>query len=590
MAKEKNWQPEKALGGALASGGARLGKWWLGGMPLGDGKSPPPAAKAIMQKVLDGKLSVAAAKEQLKEFGGLSSTPPAQAPSSPAGGKPTAAGAAAFYGKNTPQVHDGSPQDNAARLGGAGLAAPTLAGAQKTKPAAATSAAGVESVKQVQQILRNHGYNITVDGIEGPQTESALSNYHSSSGNAKAWNTAVEGGKGSPAVKPSASTDYTPPAGRVAQAAGGGKPPASTKTTAPAGQTLEQLIAGATGNQLNPSDYTVNPGKFGAAEAAAQYNPQISAGQLGIKQATAQDKVNMADLGKWFGDAASLTASGAKQSAADYKSAEVDQNAAGKGILAAFGGNAGAGGQSIANTGNIASGALAQEAANTGSFDQMMKGMVGTLGASTKHTQQTADTTNIATMRQALTSLIAAKANALFTDTNTGKQQNLQTILGINNANSSQKAAAVNQAIAEAELPGNLALQGLKQDNYKSEIGSRDQASQNASTALYLKRIMDSASLKHTGAEINALHARTTGSGKSLYSNATLTDILGVRSYLAGAIKAGNYKTPQEVAQAVKTYSPWDTTNPSVFTKVILPSLAQAGVSGVTPGMFATSG
>lgn len=438
--------------------------------------------------------------------------------------------------------------------GGAALTALTK-GDLKTDSATGQQTTRVQRVKQIQQILVNHGYRIKVDGIAGPDTNSALADFHGSKPNSKAWNGghsdtgaalpvdanksgtfAVRDGKGNETVVSPTNTDPT----------GGG----NTGIT-PA--QLRKLMGGAGG--IDAGKYAVNPDKYAAAQVDEQFGPQIAAANKTIGDATGQAKINLADLTKWFGDASSIASTGAKQAKHDDQAAINDHAQAAQSILSAFGGNAGAGGQSIDNTAQNGNNLLSATMANHSDFNDMLKGLIGDQGATALTQQNHTDQKNIGDMKSALTALIASKAAALTADTAGARQQNLQNLINITQSNNQSRAAKLNEIITMAELPSTLAGAQLKAQNTQSLINSRG----------------------------------TKGAPKNFFVNANANDINNAKAAVIGAVKGKNLTAKQAIAAAIAA-QPWKINTPGVAGRVVLPALTLAGYSGITPQMLGLNG
>lgn len=430
-------------------------------------------------------------------------------------------------------------------------------GDQKVDPNTGETTPRVERVKHIQTVLRNHGYDVKVDGIAGPKTNSALADFHGSHPNSTKWSRA-NGSSAAPVADLATrqkQSDGPTNAKANANAAASGSSSSAGGTDPNAG--MAKLLSSITGKSggINPAKWEINPAKVGAAQAGSEYDPQISQANQNISDAGKQAKINLADLSKWFGDAGSIAKTSATQSKQDFATAQKDNTAASQAILSAFGGDAGAGGASLANTAQNGANTLAAEGANTSSFNDMLKGLISSQGADAQTQQNSKDQASIADMKNALTSLVAAKAKALTTDTASARQQNLTNLLGITQANTQSEAAKLNQLATLAMLPSQIQGAGLKGLSTQSLIDERTAATQKASTP------------------------------KSFFVNATAGDILAAKQAIQQAVKGKNY-TPQQAATLAKNLIPWKANTPGVASRVILPGLTLAGVSGVTPAML----
>lgn len=587
----------------VGNGLEKAGKWWLSGMPLGGSSKMTPQVKAIMGQVLAGKLSKGAAQAQINDLpasqgGSIQPTTSATTKATtrqiatPTGqDAATAAAAKAYYAKNTPKATN----DPLATQAGDAMA---KAGLTQHTPITTS-----EQVKQVQTILRNHGYDVTVDGIEGPQTRSAIADMQSGKGNAGSWNKTVSPsiGSTSPTTSTSAAPTTTPvQTGAPGAVTGAGKPAATSAATTTTGsggstaapQTLAQTLADMFGPAPTPIDvksFLVNALTAGKDQAGAEYNPQISAAQQALTDAAAQGKVNMADLTKWFGDASGLQASGTKEANQIAAQGISEQGAANKGILAAFGGNAGVGGAQIAGQASADSNDLINQQQTDGQADTMMSGIIGALGASTKAGQLNTDNTNIADIKSQLQSLIAAKALGVNTDTTAAQQQNLGDIVNVDNTNNANNAAYQNEVETGLLLPGALTGQGLK-----NNLTTADIVNKGASTA---KDKADTTATV-TNEQLKSYLAGLTGDKDSASIKAMLlknhidagTYNAKAINYISGLIKASGTTDPAKAVQLAKIYGAGlgVSADPSEYeySSILSPALTAAGVSGYTPSMF----
>lgn len=412
----------------------------------------------------------------------------------------------------------------------------------------------VQRVKQIQQLLRNHGYQVKVDGIAGNQTNSALKDFHSSQPNSKAWN-AGHGMGTSSVVDPNKVGSYSPggstnPADTVNPS---NNPPSNNSGITPADLKAMKDPKGL----INAAKYLVDPAAYGQSVGNSQFGSQITAAQQAIKDAQASADMSQTNLGKWFGDASSLAASGAKAVQATDKAAIANQGKAGSALLAAFGGNAGAGGAGIAETAQNGVNSLSDLMASHGAFDNMLGGLISAQGATAKSQQAASDTKSMNDIKATLSGLIAQKAAAIQAATSQGRQQNLQNIISVNGANNATRAAALNQYITQAELPGNIAMSKLKTAKTIADI--------NKSNAL----------------------AGKDGTPRSFFVNATANDVNSAKAGVIAAIKAlPKGFTSQQAIRAAIAAQPWKIGTPGVASRVVIPALTLAGVPGVTAQML----
>jgi hypothetical protein len=474
------------------------------------------------------------------------------------------------------------------------------------KQATADANKGKTQTEHIQQILRNHGYDIAVDGVPGPQTESALKDFHSSNGDSQKWNranvhtqplksgtTSVPTGKSDTTATTTAKTTYKPVASRNTSGAGSsgsgsGSGGGGSTSSSDIMQTILKAMNDKTG-MLDPKAYETNPQKYGQATANATYNPQINAAKLAISQAVKQGKINIADLTKWFGAAENIAKTGAAAAHTQMQADQKGNTAAATAILNSFGGNAGAGGTSLANTAQNDSTQLASQAESTDAFNNMLKGLISTQAASAKTTQQNMDNASIADIRNTLSSLIGAKANELTKDTADAKNQNLSNLVSITNANNSLSANNLNRAITLAELPGTLDASNLGNAYKQSEIDKNNALINQTLQNMHNRGLIDQATYDHLTAETHKLTTTkaTTKLPKGAFANAMPADIINARNYLTTQLKNANPSSKQQIINLATAYSPWSVSTPGVFQKVIMPALIQGGYNqGINPASF----
>lgn len=464
-------------------------------------------------------------------------------------------------------------------------------------------------VRAVQQVLVKNGYHITVDGIEGPETRSAIQAMQDGIGAAK-WNTTgASGGTGAQGTG-STSGASTGTGGSVGtstttKAAPDSSAGVGTGTTTNGGLTLSQLMSamGKNPNAIDASKFLVNAKTVGAAQAGEEYNPQITAANQAIADATTQNKTNMADLTKWFGDASGLAASGAKTANQVAQQGVAEQNTANQGVLQSFGGNAGVGGQNMANGAVDNSNDLIQQQQTNAEFNNMMQGVVGSMGASAKASQLNSDNTNISDMKSQLASLIAAKALGVTNDQNTMNQQNLSTLVNVGNANNAGQAANMNALDTALMLPGALTQQTLKNlgiavntahvkavtssipiENAlkKADIAHTNELTSTGWTNTQLRAVMDKIDAAKSNAEIKQILLKSHIDQGTYNAKAV--------NYISGLVKAANPSSPQAAAALVKTYARGmgvgAVPTPYEYASIIAPALQASGITGFTPAMF----
>ncbi len=145
-------------------------------------------------------------------------------------------------------------------------------------------------ISDMQQFLKNRGYNVTVDGVRGPQTSAAVAAFHNHI-SAQAFNARYGGAKA---------------AGKT----GGNSPNQALPVQTPAQHA--RVVAGAKAAQSPAAANTTNntqgynPLQLAQSEANAQYDPSITDLQNQISGATAQNTANQSSLQNWYAQMQSL--------------------------------------------------------------------------------------------------------------------------------------------------------------------------------------------------------------------------------------------------------------------------------------------
>lgn len=381
---------------------------------------------------------------------------------------------------------------------------------------------------------------------------------------------------------------------------------------------------------ISLKDFVTDPAKLAQAQANQTYNPQISQANRSIADATRQGAINIADLQKWYGNAGSIAAAGAQQSHTMGQQDQANQGTVAQGILSAFGGSAGQGGDSLANTALIDSKQLAGQGQASDAFNSMLQGLISTQGAADTNSQRNRDQTSIGSMKDALTALIAQKASALTTNTAANTQQNLTNTLGIkaqnntdayntanfnagnayqrftaNNtadtnrtnenvaitgANNAMNSAGLNTGITMATLPSALDAASLANDATTANIDYKTASAAAVLQQAYAKGQLSKVQYDKTLSEISLNKYKLAHP-----AGAKATDILGTRTYLGQGLAAllKGSTDPNKVAQIIRQLSPGITgsqTPRSFYQSVIVPTLVAGGYTGTTPAMFGLTG
>lgn len=147
-------------------------------------------------------------------------------------------------------------------------------------------------ISDMQQFLKNRGYNVNVDGVRGPQTNAAVAAFHNHI-SAQAFNARYGGSKNTPSVA------------KFANKTGGG-----TGATDGAHPNIPTSQGKAPVSASNSAGNTqgFNPLQLAQSEANAQYDPSIADLQNQISGATAQNTANQSTLQNWYAQMQNLLA------------------------------------------------------------------------------------------------------------------------------------------------------------------------------------------------------------------------------------------------------------------------------------------
>lgn len=225
------------------------------------------------------------------------------------------------------------------------------------------AASGNHSVRAMQAFLRKQGYDIAADGVLGPETKSALQDWHKGRGqrNPAQWNNSRQRAS-ILSREPHPRTSAGPFDKSPAPTASRGAP--APKHKDPAGMSglgslsgnpdVGALIPGSAANfgqEMNPKD--------AEALAGLEFDPQIH--ELAVEQAkqprqAAQDQ---ADIKNWYGQVLGSEKTAAGRDSAINQAAQASVGDATSGILASLGGAANAGSGLVGAAGADARGTLA---------------------------------------------------------------------------------------------------------------------------------------------------------------------------------------------------------------------------------------
>lgn len=309
-----------------------------------------------------------------------------------------------------------------------GLQGPQIPDNGVPGPAGTRGPTDPADIRSMQAFLRSQGYNITVDGIYGPQTDSAKADWQSGVGrrNPSRWNQQQRSGgrAAAPASRsPVKPPVYGPPAPSVPQMGNGG------------GTTYAELL-----KLLGPD--TFNPKAYAQSEVNAAYDPQIAQMKRDIGLTSKQDAVKQQHIMDWFSQLAQYAQKASQGASADISSAM--QNATPQGISnpAAAASAAKVAGIYDTSGTNIKSNLLAQLANSVG-LDALK-------GGEFFNQQKAGMDQNEADLRSQLLSAIQSKGKAYTSALDNAINMGTQ-----------QRGARINQLLTLLMAPGQLQTQAL---------------------------------------------------------------------------------------------------------------------------------
>lgn len=386
-----------------------------------------------------------------------------------------------------------------------------------------------DHVRNMQQFLKNRGYNITVDGIRGPQTNAIVAAFHKG---ISAKQLAAQSAKTAPqAAAASAGVKAPPVPGK----------PGTTKVIQPKGKIGIPDKPSQVGLAANGTDpFAVDPYAYAKSAANAQYDPQIAALQQQLGQLDPQHTQNLADLTSWINQIKGDNTQATTDTQAFDKAnlAGYDQGAGN--IAQLFGGAAAPDFSGFANIGRTELTGLAD---SQNAFQKNMGTILTAQGVDNLRSEQGRYDRNKSDLLSQLGAARTAKGQAYIAD--------LQT--GMDNA---QKAAIAKQSLALA--------QGMQ----PYQIAS--------------------AKAQAAAARAQAASAKADAANASATAKANL-DLINARVKQAQAAANGgqwNLKDPNDrgsLAQAIRTSignkQGWLRVSPKIALQNVQQALAQAGLS-----------
>jgi IgA-specific serine endopeptidase len=388
--------------------------------------------------------------------------------------------------------------------------------ARQKEVAQATAA---QHIKDMQQFLKNRGYNITVDGIRGPQTNSIVAAFHNHVTPQQLASKASGTVSSKAAQTPTAPTQKAP--------AGNGGASRTTPTPKPAAPATTA-----------PDPNAIDPYAYASSSANAAYDPQIAAAQQALNQLSPQHQQNNADLTSWYTQLANLIGGQQTQQGKDSAN-QLSQydTAANNAVGQLFGGTANPAASEAMAFHDIGHTALQGEDNAQANFLANMKPILNAQGIDALRGEQGAYDKNNATLGQQLASLKSAKGQAYTSALATG--QNMAT-----------QAATAKQSLDLAKTLAPYQAQQASAQARTAQIQADNAAAQAKSN------------LALTNAQVKKAQAQATGAGGQ-WNLTNPTD----RGSLSQALRA-SIGTPQGTLRV----------SPQIALQNIQQALVQAGL------------
>jgi hypothetical protein len=285
-------------------------------------------------------------------------------------------------------------------------------------------------VKAMQHFLQNRGYNITVDGVRGPETNAAVLAFHKKVPPAS-FNASRKGAVPDVASAQTDSSSSGASTAVVPKGKGGGGRPG--KPTVPA-------IDPATGQVIDPAAYA-------KGLTDAEYNPQINEILRQLTQGRSDQSSHTKQIQDWFSQALGVQSDMAKADAAAGQDAEQGYNAENANVLNLFGGP-----NSYRSTASEAAAFhdiglsnLTADVNAQGQFDKNLRSIEALKGTEAQTGQFNADQQALKDLAGKLVDLRGAKGSAYGAAYQTGVQNRTQ-----------QEAAQQQLALAKALAPSQI--------------------------------------------------------------------------------------------------------------------------------------
>lgn len=439
-------------------------------------------------------------------------------------------------GADTPGPHSFTPDPSraASRLAKAAGSAGVIGGpngARGMRP----------SIIDIQRFLHNRGYDIAVDGKMGPQTQSALADWHKGKGtrNPAAWS-ARHGLNPSPVFK------SAHPGAHFAGGGGGGGGPTDPPPADPTSALLASLMAGAgkVGSMI--------PASTADAMAGMQFDPQIHDLEVAMAKAPRQNAQNLSDIGNFYGQVRGSLKTAAARDAAGYAAGKTSLGDAVNAIVSSLGGSANGGSATVGAAGADAVGTLGALAQADSQFQNDMQPLLAAEAAGQKSQE-------------------LARQSQRSTDV----QAQLEDLLG-------QRGQAKSAALADILDKNN----SLAQQRFANRAGLLNTlaAMQTAGIQSQMKGIDLALKAKKLAAPPPGTFAAASPASKSKVAQSITQALIDPTTHQRLSSVPDYHRAAQIAADIVRSNG-WAATNPAVIQQLILPALHTAGFYP-PPGFF----
>jgi hypothetical protein len=386
------------------------------------------------------------------------------------------------------------------------------------------------NVRGVQQMLRNAGYNITVDGQLGRQTLQALQNWSMQGGHqlTPAETSALHSlAPGAQLPKPVGVSDwnarfgnspakvYPKPTNTNASTLVNGNPNAD-----PSGSvnlTAADQLSNMTGTPLSSSLSqfgTLFTPQDAQAMAGQQYDAQIHDAAINAQRDPVQAATNEQDIKDWYGQAINALKAATGQDTAATNAGVSSVNDAAKAVVASLGGSANPGSADAAVAGQNAANTLQAMGVADTQYQNEAAPILQAEAAQQLTNQKARDTMQQQNDQATLANLEGQKGQALTTD---------QMQLDSSNATLQQARNAMAMQIAQYN-------NGLTQQGFQNALGLADAKIAAEMNNVKIQDMLASANYNNA----RAMHYGTPGAA---LSPSQLTDV--AKNVLSGLTQAG---------------------------------------------------